>query len=212
MKGQTAAVTATLITGLTVAAVASTYIWGVPLIEKQQEEAEIRELENQMIDVMEALDSAREGGAGSVQTEELDLGNGEVRLNEEHNFLEFHFPQGGDTYPDRWTLIEGSSLQDLSFGAGDYGQIPEDQAGIIAVRGDSEGGSATFRIEYRNRMTDELGDPRLEFTELNAEGATTEFGQTEIRFENAGQSTDQHTVGGGEVYPRDKTEINVDFR
>ena len=49
MKGQTQAVTAVMITGVVIGAVASAYVWGVPLVEKRQSQADLQQIESKAV-------------------------------------------------------------------------------------------------------------------------------------------------------------------
>ncbi len=213
MRGQTQAVTAVLITGITVAAVASAYVFGTPLLEKQQSEVEAAGVEGEIFKVKEAIQEVREGNVGSVESVEIDMRGGSVSVKEDLNFVEFDIPEGGERYTNQWTMIDGTSLQDLSFGDGSYGQLPQDQHGVIAARG-SQGSatSARYRIEYRNMRTEELGEPRIKYTNLTAPMQTEAEDSTEIVFTNEGVTTDQYEVETGQTLPRDVTTITVEFR
>lgn len=218
MKGQTQAVTAVLITGVIVGAVASAYVWGVPLIEKRQGQAELNSLESSMLGLESSIGAVANSGQGSSGDVTLDLGNGEVYVNETGNYIEITAYASGATYPvNSWRILRGQSRQGLSIGSGDYGIKGRNTPGAVMASMVSDSGSAIkYRIEFRNLRTSTPSGPQLEQVDLQNSGSPRASGEVEIYVSNEGKETDTGDQGvmlpSGERVDRRRTVVDVDLR
>ena len=218
MKGQTQAVTAVMITGVIVGAVASAYVWGVPLIDKRQGQAEINSLESSIVGLEQSILSVSRSGQGDSDEVTLSLDNGEVMVNESGNYIDITTYSESAPYPSgSWRLIRGQSRQGLSIGAGDYGIQGENTAGVVAVRKASEANSAVnYRVEFRNLRTNTPSGPELRLVDLKSIGASEASGDVTLVFENKGRGTDAGGDGfelsTGEKIDRQRTVMGVDLR
>ncbi len=218
MKGQTQAVTAVLITGVIVGAVASAYVWGVPLVDKRQGQAEIRSLESSIIEMEQSIVSVSRSGQGSSGESSISLDNGDVNVNSSGNYIEVTAFSEGAPYPvGTWRLLRGQSLQGLSFGAGDYGIQGENAPGVVAVKRESASSSAvTYRIEFRNLRTTTPSGPELRLIDIQSRGASQASGDVTVQFSNEGERYDAgsraYTLSSGGTIDRRRTVVGIDLR
>lgn len=221
MKGQTPAVTAVLITTVIVGSVATAYIWGVPLLEKRQSEADLESVENDILNVHSKIVQVSQSGQGTTERVELTEGDSgiQVRLNEDQDYIEITTESRQPKYPmDSWTLIKGKSLQNLSFGTGSYGIKGNDLPGVVGVR--SAGGAGnivlSYRIEFRNLMADTPTGEQLQKVDLVTEGRTRSTGDVTLLLSNEGTEQDtgdnRVTLSTGEKIERERTVVQIDMR
>lgn len=205
MKGQTQALTAVLITTVTIGAIAAAYTWGTPLLEKHQDQNEIQELEAQVFNLHSAVEDVARAGSGNVRTVSLELGTGRVTVEEDQDYIEIETDAPTQIYPESWTLINGNSLQNISVGAGNYGIKGQNQPGVVMARG--TGGTVTYRVEFRNLRSGE----RLEKIDLRQFESSTERGDVEVTVSNTG--TESETVDiDSSTFNRDRTVVEVNLR
>jgi hypothetical protein len=217
MKGQTQAVTAVLTTGVIVGAVASAYVWGVPLIEKRQGQAEINSLESSIIDLESSIESVSSSGEGSQESVELSLGNGNVRVNSTGNYIEITAYANGAQYPiDSWELLRGSERRGLSIDSGKYAIRGSDQAGVVAAKRVSDSTSAVkYRVEFRNMQVSTPSGNALQQVDLQSAGSPRASGDVEIVAMNQGKEFDRGDQGvkiQDQALDRTRTVVDVDLR
>lgn len=217
MKGQTQAVTAVLITGIIIAGIASVYVWGIPLIEKREEVAEVGSLESSMTSIKSSIESVANSGRGSSSEIGVDLGDGGVEVNSSENYIEFTAFANGATYPRQgWTLLGENNRQGLSIGKGIYGYEGEEEAGKIAARRlPGEGSVVRYRIEYRNMRTTTPSGPELRLIDLEASGANRASEDVMLRISNQGTESDTGNNGvdvDGKKIDRVRTVVSVNLR
>lgn len=224
MKGQTQAVTATLVTTVIIGSVATAYVWGVPLLEKRQGQADLQKVEESALSTYDTIVSVSNGGSGT--TEEVTLSppsssssDFQIKVNEKNDYIEITTGASNPPYPlDTWTLIRGKSLQNLTVGAGSYALSGQDLPGVVAVRPAGGAGSSivAYRIEFRNMLTQTSTGESLNRIDLEAQGQDRATGQTTIVFSN--QGTEQDTgndavkIGTDEELSRERTMVEVDLR
>lgn len=192
VKGQTQAVTAVLITGVIVGGVASAYVWGVPLVEKRQAEAEANTLEDKIIKLQSLILERANGGTGTSNQVEFNLDNGEVMVNGEENYIEVLTYSDSATYPSgKWSLIYGESRRGLTIGSGIYGIRGKNTPGVVAVKKiSSQGSQVRYRIEFRNIRVNTPSGPELRYIDLQSSGATKAGGDVVVSFSNEGEESD----------------------
>lgn len=78
MKGQSQLVTAVLLTGIMIVLVSGAYLWGIPLIEKQQDTVALNNMERLMNDMKDKIERVAVSG-GRERIENVDV-PGELRL------------------------------------------------------------------------------------------------------------------------------------
>lgn len=217
MKGQTQAVTAVLITGVILGSVTSAYIWGVPLVEKRQSQADVNSLESSITDTRDTIRSVANSGQGSSEEISLELNNGNIEINESGNYIDVTAVAGGASYPvNSWKILGGGSRQGLSIGAGQYGIQGQNTPGVAAAKRTSTNSIVQYRIEFRNMRTTTPTGPELRQIDLKVSGSPESSGDTELRFSNQGQESDTGSDGvqlsSGERIDRRRTVVEVDLR
>lgn len=222
MKGQAQAVTAVLITSVIVGAIATSYTWGVPLLEKQQSQAELERTQQNIIDLYDRMVEVSQSGEGT--TARVDVGEGSssdirVTLNEQENYIDIRTNGRNPPYPfDAWTLIRGNSMQNLSVGSGAYARSSDDLPGAVLVRpvGAPDESLVTYRVEFRNVLSETPSGRQLSRINLTAEGQTSSSGDTTIFISNQGTNWERGNEGvtlpSQERVPRENTELVIGFR
>lgn len=224
MKGQTQAVTAILLTGITIGAVTTVFVWGTPILEKRQGQAGLQTVEEDVLSIYNEIVSVSRGGSGTASTVELDLSNSgsEIRsvwVNPTEDYINITVDTAqSPPYPaGTWTMLKGSSLQDISIGAGEYGIKGKELPGVVMVRAYGSGISrVTYRIEFRNLYAETPSGSRLEKIDLEAVGGQKSAGQTTLRVSNGGTEFDTGgsavTLSSGEKIDRRRTVVEIDLR
>ncbi len=210
MKGQTQAVTAVMITGILVGTISAVYIWGTPLLEKREGQAELNQIENDVVSLSNSIESVGNSGSGAASESNIRIGEGEVYVNETGNYIEITTFSDRSPYPlEAWRIIDGSNLQGLTIGAGDYGIQGQDSAGVVAARSDDGGQEdrIIFRVEFRNLF--DSSTEEMEYLDLQVPGSDTTTGQTSISISNQGVEQDTFEIGTGEDFDREKTNLRV---
>jgi hypothetical protein len=213
MKGQTQAVTAVMLTGVIVGAVGTVYVWGTPILEKRQSQSQVTAVEEGAFDLYEEIQSVSESGSGVTSTVRLDV-NGQITLDEKNDYIELTTQADQSPYPGwTWTLIEGTSIQNTTIGAGDYAIRGSNNPGVIAVQSSGGEGSSeiTYRVEFRNLYSSDAETP-LSKIDLVADGERRAAGQTEVVLSNQGTEVDRDMqISTGETMDRRRSVVQVSF-
>jgi hypothetical protein len=224
MKGQAQAVTAVLITSVVVGSVATSYVWGVPLLEKQQSQAELQQTEGGVTGLYDRIVEVSQSGEGTTAEYDLgeQIGNTEdmrVSINTDKNYIEFRLRNRNPPYPsDTWTLVKGKSFQNLTTGTGEYGIAGQDLPGTVAVRpvGAPDSSLVAYRVEFRNLLAEKPTGRELNRINLSVQGQTTAAEDTSIYISNQGTSWERGNnrieLSTGEVLPRRNTNIQLTLR
>lgn len=220
MKGQTPAVTAVLITTVIVGSVATAYVWGTPLLEKRQGQADLQGVENDAVQLHSKILEVSTSGSGTTERVEFDSKSGaELMIDEDKDIITITTEAQQSPYPrDSWSLIKGKSLQNLSFGTGDYGIEEDNLPGVLAVKPTGSEGNTVLRyqIETRNILADTPTGQRLQKIDLRSTGQTRSLDDTTLLISNRGTELDMGNqrveVSGGEKLERTRTLVEVDIR
>jgi len=215
MKGQTQAVTAVMITGIMIGTITAVYIWGTPLLEKREGQAQLDQIENDVIGLKDGIESISNAGTGSGSEIDIRLDNGEVTVNQTGNFIDITTSASNSNYPvDTWRLLEGDSLQGLSFAAGDYGIRGRETPGVVAVNAEEGSDRVTYRVEFRNLQDERFETPRMEQTDLQLAGSERSSDDTTISIVNQGAQVDENgfTLQNGETIDLERQVVRVDLQ
>lgn len=217
-KGQIAAVTAVLLTGITVGVASVVYIWGQPLLDKQDTGDQLDQVENLVLDIRAEVRRVAEAGTGAsgeipVDIESEDYNVNLVSLNESNDYIEVVVEGGEFPYPEgSWTLLSGENMRNLSISGGSYVVEGEDQESVVLVRPTSQ--VATYRIEFRN-IYSEADEVPLEKVDLVSTGSRV-TGSGSIYLKNAGEEVNRGsnglTVDSGQTISRELTKVQVEMR
>lgn len=160
--------------------------------------------------------SVSRGGTGTTAELTIDIPeDGRMEVKPEGDYIDITTETTAPPYPaGTWTLLKGSSLQNLTIGTGSYARKSSDLPSVVAVRAASGAGSTivTYRIETRNLFTETPTGPRLEKTDLTSIGRTTATGETTLLLSNEGSTRESAEVATGETLPRKTTEVSVDIQ
>lgn len=223
MKGQAQAVTAVLITSVIIGAIATSYTWGVPLLEKQQSQAQLERTQQNVLNLYNRIEDTSQSGEGTTArvevTEGLSADNFRLNVNQEDNYIDIRTNGRNPPYPtDVWTLVKGQTLQNLSVGSGAYATASVDLPGAVLVRPVEAPGETlvTYRVEFRNQLFETPSGPELRRINISVEDQTRSSGETTVFISNEGtnweRGNEAMTLPSGEQVPRKNTEITIGFR
>lgn len=218
MKGQTQAVTAVMITGIMVGTISAVYVWGTPLLDKRESQAELDQIETDVISLKNEIDSIGDSGSGAGSEINLRLNDGDVYVNEEENYIEITSFAANSMYPEgTWRILEGNNLQGLSFvDSSDYGITGQESSGVVAVRSDGSEGEdrITYRVEFRNLQDDSFDGPIMELLDIQLTGAERSSGETTVSIVNEGTETEENgfELQSGENIDHERTIVEVDLQ
>ena len=196
MKGQTQAVTAVMITGVVMGGIGTAYLWGVPMLEKRQVEQEVTDVEEDVLTLRDEIESVSEGGSGASSSVTIDADSIVVNTEDEYIQITNQLDQSAEQ-GFTWSLLKGSSFQNLSIGAGEYGIQGEDLPGVVAFQSIAGEGSSeiTYRVEFRNLCSTSTGE--LSKVDLQTDGQERASGSTTISITNNGDETSNTIASGG---------------
>lgn len=193
------------------------------MLEKGQAQADLEQLESEVMNLESKIAEVSNSGEGAAETLDLTLetrsDQARVEINEEEDYIDITTDARAPPYPmDTWTLIEGRSLQNLSFSTGDYGLEGEDSSGVVAVRPVGGAGTTrlTYRVEFRNILAQTPEGSRLEKVDLRTRGQPSEAGDVSLVISNEGteydSGGDRVELSSGERIERQRTVVTVNIR
>lgn len=211
MKGQTQAVTAVMITGVVMGGIGTAYLWGVPMLEKRQVEQEITDVEEDVLTLRDEIESVSDGGSGSSSSITVEADSVVIDTKDEYVEITNRLDQSAEQ-GFTWSLLKGSSFQNLSIGAGKYGIQGEDLPGVVAFQSVAGEGSSviTYRVEFRNLCSTSTGE--LSKVDLQTDGQKRASGTTTISMTNNGEETSNTVVPSGKCEgrtTRTSTQIGI---
>lgn len=224
-KGQTTAVTAILVTGLTVGAVASVYVWGSPLLEKRQAQATVSNVEQKVTGLYSEILDVKESGEGTLTPYPMSFSGSEteirrIEINSDKDYIEITVSvSGASPYAGRWSFVHGNTLQNISLASGAqtgaYAIKGRDSPGVVLVKSERQSASlVTYRIEFRNMYASTPSGPQLEKIDIISQGGEAAGGTT-IRIRNEGTKIDSGseaiTLPSGRKVKRVRTLISLDL-
>lgn len=224
MKGQTQPVVLMLTATVLVGSIATVYVWGEPLLQKGQSQADLQNIERDAINLQSKITRVSRSGEGASETigvgDTISTSEGfEISINEEKNYIDITTASSDPPYPiGTWTLIKGKSLQNLTIGEGSYGIKGEDLPGTVAVkpRGTSENTLVTYRVDFRNMYTQTPTGERLERVDIVSEGRSRTADSATLGITNSGSEWDRNdekvTISGGKKLERKNKLIKIDIR
>lgn len=205
MKAQTQALTAILITIVTVGAIASAYVWGTPLLEKQQSRSELEGYEQDIINMRDSAVSTVRSGEGSVERVTLEADNSEISVNETGDSVGISFSSVESSLGNSWVTLEQESLRNVSIGAGAYALKSGSSPAVVLTR--SQGNNVEYRIEFRNLRSGNT----IETVDIEVAGRDISGGETTVVFENSGTRTGEIQIAGT-TFEKETTDLRVALR
>lgn len=209
MKGQTQIISFVLATTIVVTSVAAAFTWGTPLLEERTSNLEADNLENDVKELKESIDMVARSGEGASRVVDMDVGDGEIKLEPDKNKISIFFPTSDPVYGDDFVLLDGENATRTSIsGENTYPVKGEDNKGILAVRGGQS--VLEYVIEYRT-VIDRTGVTTAEKVNLTKGFTTISTGQTRVRVENIGSGQPVYNSDNGETMGMEVDFIRVDF-
>lgn len=194
-----------LITTITIGAVAAAYLWGTPLLEKQQQRSQVTSMEGKMNALRNTAERAASSGSGTVESVTLDLGGGSIRINESHDILEIETEPMSAPYPENNVLLYGTNLQNVTGYGGDYALKSRDDPGVVLAN--SGASAAEYRIEFRALRSED----EIEQIDLVRAGRPIAQGDVTVSFKNLGpRSRTRRIAGESFTYERRRLEVRLD--
>lgn len=196
MKGQTQAVTAVMITGIVMGGIGTAYLWGVPMLEKRQVEQDVTSTEEDVLTLRDEIESVSQKGSGASSSVTIDADSITVNPEDEYIQITNQLDQSAEQ-GFTWSLLKGSSFQNLSIGAGSYGIQGDDLPGVVAfqsIAGESSS-EITYRVEFRNMCSESTGE--LSKVDLQASDQPRASGSTTVTITNNGEEENNMVVDRG---------------
>jgi hypothetical protein len=215
VEGQVQAVSAVLITSVVIGAIGTVYVWGVPMLNKQQSQSSYGSFESNVNDLYEGIVSLSDSSQGSSDVIEVEAN--QVYVNESANYIDINkkFENSVGLISD-FSLYKGS-LHNTTRGAGSYAIKGENTPGSIFNRADEATGSeVTFRIDFRNLC--EPSGNQMSLIDLEAEDGPRAKDVSSISITNVGTETDEDILLSGSLsglecegnYDRKRSIISVE--
>lgn len=179
------------------------------LIESQNNRFNVEKAESESMDLRETIISVSESGRDSTDKAVLDSGY-KITLNQKQDYIDIAFESPEAYYPeDRWTLLDGKSRQNLTFGRGSYAIKGEDSPGVLAVRQEEAGNEYTikYRVEFRNMYESTPSGARI--TEIDLQGNDSIAGGN-LTMTNLGQKKSSVTLESGETVEKISTQVLIE--
>jgi hypothetical protein len=219
-KGQVQAITVVLLTGITIGVASVVYVWGQPILDKREGQAQLDSVEQKVLNLRQEIIRVSEAGEGAASNVDMNLEDSGyeiqmVQLNESQDYIDVIVEAESSPYPEgKWTMLKGENLQNLSIASGDYALKGEDQGSVLLVKPQST--IITYRIEFRNLYSQDSAGAPLEKTDIQAQGGTVSSGETEVYISNQNTIVDTGEEGleisSGQTLNRRRTVIGVDLR
>ena len=217
-KAQIGAITAVLLTGITVGVASVVYVWGQPILDKRDSGDQLDEVESLVLDIQSEVKRVSQSGTGATSDVPMQIDSDEysiniVELNASNDYIDVVVEGGEFPYPEgSWTLLSGEAMRNLSISGGDYVIEGEGAESVILAR--PESGVTTYRVEFRNLFSEGEEVP-VEKTDL-VPGGSNVTGSGSIYMQNAGEEVnrgnDGLTLSSGQTVSRELSKIEVDMR
>lgn len=160
--GQSQVLTAVLLGGIILAAITSAFLWGMPLLEKNQDANAVRGTVEDFKTLSSGIeDVIKEGGSRTVT---LRMGKGALRIDTDDDMITYQSStKGAYVSTENWVPLNENDLNgvpDTSFSSG-YGIRGVDQFGVLVGKTTIAGEDflTRYRLAYRP-----LKDPNTQQT------------------------------------------------
>lgn len=165
-KAQVEPLTAVMVTTLIIASVSTVYVWGTPLLDKREAESELTGLENQMIELQNAIHEVESAGDGATERITMELPeDSEINVEESIETIRVEIRTDEMIYSeDSVFTLTGSNVTETGFYEG--GEI---KYGIEGIHHPS-----SLQVETVSASDEHLVNYRIE---LNPLFTSSEFGE-----------------------------------
>lgn len=154
-SGQSQVLTAVLLGGILIAGISAAYIWGLPILRKNQDVNNAQQSLATLEDVADGISTvANEGGSRSIR---VSLGSGTLNIDTDNETVRFRaLTRGAYVSTTRWTVLNENDMQGVNRTTGlpddGYGARGVDSAALLI--GKAERGSDAFTTFYRIVLRD----------------------------------------------------------
>ncbi len=130
-RGQSQVITAVLLGGILIAGISAAYIWGLPILQKNQDVNNAQQSLATLEQVAAGLETvANEGGSRSV---EVSLGTGSLNIDAENETITFRaLTRGAYVSTSQWVPLNENDMQGVNRTTGE--PVPIEDGGY-AIRG-----------------------------------------------------------------------------
>lgn len=149
-SGQSQVLTAVMLGGIVVAGIGAAYMWGMPILEKNQEQTAIDTTSDDMRSLADAVIAvAREGGS---RTASVDLNDGVLSINTDNDTIHYRKMTSGAYVSTRgWVPLNTNEMQGVGRTVDDvdadgYGIEGSDRP--IVLIGQSQPAEGSFLTQY----------------------------------------------------------------
>lgn len=136
-SGQSQIVTAVILAGILITGITAAYVWGIPILQKNQDIRNAQQSLDSMMRLSEAIASvAREGGSRRVT---VRLGEGSLAIRPENETIRYQaFTMGAYVSTADWTPLNENDMQGVNASTGEitdgYGIRGSDKPGLVIGR------------------------------------------------------------------------------
>lgn len=183
--GQSQVLTAVILGGIILAAITSAFLWGLPLIEKNQDVQTAQETLddfNDLSDVMEQV--VQEGGSRS---ETVELGTGTMNIDTEDDMITYQtMHRGAYVSVGDWVPLNENDVQGVpgTDGEDGHGIRGVDRNGVLVGRAEPAGDEyfTEYRVVFRP-LTDPGSDRTYQVELVQNGNLQASGGQQSVTFE-----------------------------
>lgn len=194
--GQSQVLTAVLLAGIIVAGITAAFLWGIPLLQKNQDVNEARKTLDSLRTVAQSVTSV--GQEGGSRQETVPLGNGIIDVNTENDTITYIATTRGAYVSTRnWTPLNEDDMQgvpDTIFADG-HGVRGIDRPGVLVGQATPADNKFTtvYRIVFRP-LKDPNGDQTHQIDLVQNGNLRSSSGQAQLIFQR-GQTQSRPGAG-----------------
>ncbi|MCJ7450127.1 MAG: hypothetical protein MUP58_00080 [Candidatus Nanohaloarchaeota archaeon QJJ-9] len=148
-KAQSQVISAVIIGGILVGGISAAYVWGVPLLQKNRDVANIKETISTFNDLNDAIKAAKtRGSSGEIP---ISVGSGELRIDPDNGSITYTVSTNA-AYVDLegWTPINENDMRGVTEPG--HGFQGDDEPGVLvgkAVELQKDRYQNTYKLAYR---------------------------------------------------------------
>ncbi len=208
-KGQVGVVTAVLLAGIILSGVTAALMWGLPLLEKEQDVRVLEDSLDQMNVLSESIEEIAITGGSTTVNFEMDKGT--MIINEDENMIEYALTtDAAYVSKDDWAPLNQREVRGLDFEGSQtvndsesYGVSGADKPGIILGLADPRGDKFNTRYRLAFRELNDLDTDEGFQIDLRVEGdVSLSSGSHTLYLESQGTETEGISRRGGPLEKR----------
>ncbi len=208
-KGQVGVVTAVLLAGIIISGVTASLMWGLPLLEKEQDVRILEDSLDQMNVLAESIEEIALSGGSTTVNFEIDKGS--LIINEDENMIEYGVTtDAAYVSKDDWAPLNQREVRGLDFEGSQtvndsesYGVSGTDKPGVILGLADYRGEEFNTRYRLAFRELNDLDTNEGFQIDLRVEGdMSVSSGSHTLYLESQGSETEGVSRRGGPLEKR----------